>query len=53
MSGVILSLGVGAVRTDSNLLRWPKVEGARRWVKLTAAQDTRVPIGKENGMIFL
>lgn len=53
MSGVISSLGVGAVRTDSDLLQWPEVEGVRRRVKLTAAQDTRVPIGKENGTIFL
>lgn len=53
MSGVILSLGVGAVRTDSDLLQWPEVNGVRRRVKLTAAQDSRVPIGKENGTIFL
>ncbi len=53
MSGVILSLGVGAVRTDSDLLQWPEVKGIHRRVKLTAAQDRTVPIGKENGTIFL
>ena len=53
MSGVVLSLGVGAVRTDSDLLNWPEVNGAPRRIKLTAAQDPRVPIGKENGMVFL
>jgi ornithine cyclodeaminase/alanine dehydrogenase-like protein (mu-crystallin family) len=53
MSGVVLSLGVGAVRTDSDLLRWPEINGAQRRVKLTTAQDSRVPIGKENGTVFL
>jgi len=53
MSGVVLSLGVGAVRTDSDLLRWPEINGAHRRVKLTTAQDSGVPIGKENGTVFL
>ena len=53
MSGVVLSLGVGAVRTDSDLLQWPEINGAPRRVKLTTAQDSGVPIGKENGTVFL
>ncbi len=53
MSGVVLSLGVGAIRTDSDLLIWPEVDGSPRRIKLTAAQSLDVPIGKENGTVFL
>jgi len=53
MRGVVLSLGVGAIRIDSDLLQWPKINGVPRRVKLTAAQDSGVPVGKENGTVFL
>lgn len=53
MGGVVPALDFAAGRLDSDLLRWPKVAGNARRVKLTAAQDPGVEIGKENGFVLL
>lgn len=53
MGGVVPSMDVAAVRLDSDLLHWPEVAGLPRRMKLTAAQNPDLAIGKENGLVVL
>jgi alanine dehydrogenase len=52
MSGSVPALGAAAVRLDSDLLRWPMIDGKRRRLKV-AAVDPKLRIAKENGLVLL
>jgi ornithine cyclodeaminase/alanine dehydrogenase-like protein (mu-crystallin family) len=52
MSGSVPALGAAAVRLDSDLLRWPMVDGKRRRLKV-AAVDSKLRIAKENGLVLV
>jgi alanine dehydrogenase len=52
MSGSVPALGAAAVRLDSDLLRWPLIDGKRRRLKV-AAVDSKLRIAKENGLVLL
>lgn len=53
MSGALPAEGVQAVRLDSDLLRWPTVDGQVRREKVTKADDDTLRIGAENGLVVL
>lgn len=53
MSGAVKEMGVAAVRIDSDILAWPKIDGTPRRTKITASQTGEVRIGKENGLVLL
>jgi len=52
MSGSVPALGAAAVRLDSDLLRWPMIDGKRRRLKV-AAVDSKLRIAKENGLVLV
>jgi alanine dehydrogenase len=52
MSGSVPALGAAAVRLDSDLLRWPMIDGKRRRLKV-AAIDSKLRIAKENGLVLV
>lgn len=52
MSGSVPAIGAAAVRIDSDLLRWPIVDGKQRRTKL-AATDPKLRIAKENGLVMV
>lgn len=53
MAGGLTDAGVQAVRLDSDLRHWPEKDGTVRQEKVTKAQDDRLRIGKENGLVVL
>src|SRR5579862_2932158 len=53
MGGVVPALDAAAIRTDCDLLRWPRFDDGPRQVKVTQAQDPKLRIGKENGLILV
>lgn len=53
MSGALPQTGVQAVRIDSDLLRWPSVDGTVQREKVTTDHEDNLRIGAENGLIIL
>lgn len=53
MSGALPQEGIQAVRIDSDLLRWPTIDGTVQREKVTKASDDDLRIGAENGLVIL